>query len=342
VRSLTMSGDDIELKPADLVLEGGGVKGIGLAGAIVRLDAEGYRFKRVAGSSAGAIAACVVTALQATNTPISQLQSILQTIQFEQFMRKSHLRKVLGAVGDAEHLLLHMGMFDGDYLIEWLSGVLSELKAPTHFGEIKTKDLEADCTRVDNQYPLVVTTSDITRAKSVRLPWDYKQYGLEPDNQRLVDAVRASMSIPFFFEPVRFRAPAVAGPPAFAAGNVTWVDGGMLDNFPVDVFDRYDSGERRWETIGVKLSAQSVTPEKPANTDGAINEAIACLHTALDNADRFYVTDDRASRTIFVDNHGIKSTDFGLTAADQQTLFDSGTKAAQKWITAAAQVAAAT
>ena len=48
---------------ADLVLEGGGVKGIGLAGAVLALDQAGYRFQRVAGTSAGAIAAAIIAAL---------------------------------------------------------------------------------------------------------------------------------------------------------------------------------------------------------------------------------------------------------------------------------------
>ena len=39
----------------DLVLEGGGVKGIALVGAIGPLVAAGYRFPRIAGTSAGAI-----------------------------------------------------------------------------------------------------------------------------------------------------------------------------------------------------------------------------------------------------------------------------------------------
>ena len=42
---------------ADLVLEGGGVKGIGLVGAISVLEEHGYVFHRVAGTSAGAIVA---------------------------------------------------------------------------------------------------------------------------------------------------------------------------------------------------------------------------------------------------------------------------------------------
>ena len=44
---------------ADLVLEGGGVKGTGLVGAITALTlaSEPYTFHRVAGTSAGAIVA---------------------------------------------------------------------------------------------------------------------------------------------------------------------------------------------------------------------------------------------------------------------------------------------
>ena len=59
---------------ADLVLEGGGVKGVALAGAVVRLARAGYAFPRVAGSSAGAVAGCLVAALQAAwPTPVPVL-----------------------------------------------------------------------------------------------------------------------------------------------------------------------------------------------------------------------------------------------------------------------------
>jgi len=317
-----------EPRVADLVLEGGGVKGIGLAGAITRLAAGGWSFKRVAGSSAGAIAAALVAALERAGRPLAELQQHVQSIDFPKFMAKSPLRRVLGPVGDAEHLLLHMGIYDGDYLIEWLGGVLAEIGV-TRFGDLRVDDPGADANLgADQHYSLIVTTSDISRGKCVRLPWDYREYGHDPDHQRIVDAVRASMSIPFFFEPVRLRAPAVK---PYAAGPVTWVDGGLLDNFPVDIFDRTDNAPSRWPTIGIKLSAKqaSVPPSPP---DGAIGEAVACLHTLLDNADRTYVTPERAQRTIFVDNHGISATKFGLTTGEQQELFDSGTSAADAWL----------
>ena len=51
-----------EPKPADLVLSGGGVKGIGLVGAVVALMNAGYSAQRVSGTSAGSIVGAVVAA----------------------------------------------------------------------------------------------------------------------------------------------------------------------------------------------------------------------------------------------------------------------------------------
>src|SRR6266699_4556477 len=324
-------------KPADLVLEGGGVKGIGLAGAVLTLDQAGYRFHRVAGTSAGAIAAALIATLNKAGKPLSKMQDYLQEIQFKEFMAKSHLRTALGGLGDAEHLLLHMGLYDGDYLLDWLGGVLSDIGI-THFGDLRLDDPGADQTWTARQrYSLVVHTSDITRGKLVRLPWDYVNYGLDADHQRIVDAVRASMSIPFFFEPVRIRASAVTAyvaAIAAAAGRGTWVDGGLLDNFPVDVFDRADGAEARWPTIGIKLSAKQTSIAGGHGTGSVAGEAIACLETVLDNAGRFYVPPDKAARTIFIDNAGIKATDFGITPQQQQTLFENGQKAARDWLKA--------
>ena len=48
---------------ADLALEGGGVKGIGLVGAVLVLAEAGYSFRCVAGTSAGAIAATLIAAI---------------------------------------------------------------------------------------------------------------------------------------------------------------------------------------------------------------------------------------------------------------------------------------
>lgn len=330
----TTTGDSSAVRvprPMDLVLEGGGVKGIGLVGAVLALDDASYQVRRVAGTSAGAIVAAIVAALVATKQPLTKLHDALATIIYPNFKKNGGLRGKLGALGSAEGLLLHMGLYDGDYLIEWLGNVLDGIGV-SHFSDLALEDPGADANLTkDQRYSLVVHTSDITRKRVVRLPWDYRAYGLEPGNQRIVDAVRASMAIPFFFEPVRFRAPAASlDGQDWPASDVVWVDGGLLDNYPLDVFDRTDGAPSRWPTVGVKLSA-SRTAMTPTHVDDSPGEALACLQTLLDNADRFYVDRAQQAGTIFVDSGGISATDFGLTATQQQALFENGQAAAKAW-----------
>ncbi len=50
-----MRGNRGEEMDLDLVLDGGGVRGIALVGALSVLEEAGYHFRRVAGISAGAI-----------------------------------------------------------------------------------------------------------------------------------------------------------------------------------------------------------------------------------------------------------------------------------------------
>jgi NTE family protein len=284
------------VQPADLVLEGGGVKGIGLAGAILTLDEAGYRFQRVAGTSAGAVAAALVAALDKAGRPLSELKGMLESIDFQRFMRKSTWRRFLGPLGDAGQLVFRDGLYESGYLVEWLEPILADLGVVT-FGDLRRDDGGADKNlRDDQRYSLVVITSDI-------------------------------------FEPRSFNAPKVTiDGTTWPAGRVTWVDGGMLDNFPVDMFDRTDGLPDRWSTIGIKLSARTVTAAMPRAIDGVFDEAIACLRTVLENADRFYVAPDIAARTIFVDNGGIKATRFDLSDAEKATLFTNGQDAAQKWL----------
>ena len=63
---------------ADLVLEGGGMKGLGLVGAVLTLMRAGYRFPRVAGTSAGSI----VGAFVAAGATAEQLDEIMRRIDY--------------------------------------------------------------------------------------------------------------------------------------------------------------------------------------------------------------------------------------------------------------------
>jgi NTE family protein len=323
------------LQNADLVLEGGGVKGIGLVGAVVVLSEAGYAFPRVAGTSAGAIAATLIAAVQKSGQSLDQLKDTVASVDYSQFEHKGLLRKLSGNIGAGAHLLVEMGLYNGDYLAEWLQPVLDELGI-TKFGQLKLTAAELQGASIPSgeEYRLVVHASDITRRTLLRMAWDYPIYGLPPDDQSLVTAVRASMSIPFFFEPVRLKtfesSSAVYGD--WPGGAVTLVDGGMLSNFPIDCFARVDTAPARWPTFGVKLSAKQIQMSKDRPCDNTLGEAIDCLQTMMNEWDRYYLDADTASRTIFVDCGSITATDFNLTTADQQQLFDSGCQAATQFL----------
>jgi NTE family protein len=301
----------------DLVLEGGGVKGIGLVGAVLTLSEKGYVFPRVAGTSAGAIVASLIAAHQVAGKPLSHLETIMRSVDYGKFKDEGLVERHTGPVGELAELLLHMGIAKGDYLVEWLGNVLADLGVHT-FADlaIEESDDPGSSLPAGQRFRLVVHTSDISRGALVRLPWDYPHYGQDPAAMRVVDAVRASMSIPFFFRPVTFKTP---------AGKVTWVDGGMLSNFPITVFDRTDGKPGRWPTWGVKLSARpsSVQVDRPADNDFEL--AIACLQTLLAGWDRYHLDDENVTaRTVFVDTGSVSAIDFGITATQSGQLYATG------------------
>ncbi len=317
----------------DLVLEGGGVKGIGLVGAVLTLDAAGFRFPRVAGTSAGAITAALIAALQRSGKPLAQLRDFVESVDYSKFEEAGVIRRHLGAAADAEALVLHDGLYTGDYLVQWLGGLLDQIGVTT-FADLRLDD-PGSSLGPGRDYALVVHTADLTRGKLVRLPWDYPDYGFDPDAQRIVDAVRASMSIPFFFRPVRHDVPAATfDGVSYPAGTVTWVDGGLLSNFPVEVFDRSDGSPARWPTLGIKLSARQVVVAPPHDHHGPLAEAVACVRVAVDNADRYYLSPSAVTRTIFINTEQISATDFHLTAEQRRTLYGNGQQAARNWLSA--------
>lgn len=308
---------------ADLVLEGGGVKGIGLAGAYSVLLDRGYRFHRVAGTSAGAI----VGALVAAGITPDELEETMRTLDYGKFQDKDFLDH-LPLVGRGVSLLFEKGIYEGDYLKEWLDDKLKGLGKRT-WGDFRIEDPNSSLPE-EKRYSLVVMASDVTRGRLVRFPWDYPRYGLDPDQELVADAVRCSMSIPFFYEPVKFKGRDPQGEELTSY----MVDGGMLSNFPIDVFDRTDGKTPRWPTFGIKLSARPSDPEGfTREISGPLDLAFAMLSTMTGFYDRIHIDDPCViRRTMFVDSTGVKATDFDLDEPTQERLFANGRSAAEEFL----------
>jgi NTE family protein len=308
---------------ADLVLEGGGVKGIGLVGAYERLKAAGYQFHRIAGTSAGAI----VGALIAAEMPIEELRRVMREVDYGSFEDKGFLDH-LGLVGKGASLLFEKGIYEGRYLHEWLDGLLAGLGKRT-FGDLRIDD-PGSSLPPERAYRLVVMASDVTRGRLARLPWDYPQYGLNADDQLVADAVRASMSIPFFYEPMQFKGRDEKGKRVVSY----MVDGGMLSNFPVDVFDRTDGRPPRWPTFGIKLSARPKGSEiTKFKIGGTFDLARAMVGTMTNFHDQMHIDEESVlARTMFVDTGTVKATDFDIDEPTQDMLFAHGQRAATKFL----------
>lgn len=149
----------------DLVCEGGGVRGIGLVGAVDALADAGYRFPRVAGSSAGAIVASLVAALQTAGEPVTRLAEMMRSIDYPKFLDRNLIGHV-PLIGGGLSLLLSDGVYRGAYLEQLLGGLLADLGVHT-FGDLRTGEAPEQFA-----WSLVVTASDLSRRRLVRIPWD--------------------------------------------------------------------------------------------------------------------------------------------------------------------------
>jgi len=314
-----------EKKEADLVLEGGGVKGLGLVGAVMRLMEDGYTFPRVAGTSAGAIAAAFIAA----RANAEKLRELMEKLDYSQVPD----RAPPGIPGISEGVLLlrEGGAYRTDYLHRFMRDELEGLDVST-FGDLRLPDQKADrALKRKGSYRLVVMVTDVTHGCLLRLPWDYELFGLHPDRELVADAVRASMSIPLFFRPCVLRGDKRVS---------TLVDGGVLSNFPIQVFDRTDGREPRRPTFGV-----TVLPQLPG-ADEKIFPALGTLRalppvhmleqvvvTALVGHDQTHMERPCVqARTISVDTDGVGIADFHATCDQREKLVEHGWRAADEFL----------
>lgn len=319
-----MAGTDA--KTADLVLEGGGVKGIALVGAISALTESGYTFNRVAGTSAGAI----VGALVAAGMPSEQMEEVIRSTDYSMFQDETWIDQ-LGPLGKGLSILFQQGIYEGEYLRQYLADLLPDENET--FAGLRVDEDPANPIPDDERFRLVVMASDISRHELVRLPWDCRRfYGADPEEMSVIDAVRASMAIPIFYEPYEIQHIRQVDRHTERVTS-TLVDGGMLSNFPVDVFDRVGKREPRWPTFGIKLTGSPDEHPRPTQVGGPLSYSFAMLSTLLGWRDRAHINDpDIRARTIFVDTFGVSPVAFGLDDEERDRLFMSGRDAARKFL----------
>jgi len=307
--------------PVDLVFEGGGVKGIALVGAFSVLEEEDYEPQNMAGASAGAIVAALIAAGYSSD----ELKKIIAELDYNRF--KDEALEDRFPLGGALSILKDLGIYEGEAFVEWMSGLL-EAKDVRTFGDlIRREDVE-----LKYRYKLQVIASDVTDRRLLVLPRDAPKLGIQdPDDIEVALAVR--MSIPIFFEPVRF-ANRETGTEHLI------VDGGMLSNFPVWLFD---AEAPQWPTFGLKLVQKdpkaSLAAElpQPVAPRGGVSQVVGYLRSLVDTMmaahDRLYIEEhDFEERTIAIDSLGVGTTEFDLSGQRALVLYQSGRDAARKFL----------
>jgi NTE family protein len=148
----------VAAKPIDLVLAGGGVKGVGLVGAVVKLMDAGYRAYRVAGTSAGSLVGAIVAAAAKDDQLTGeQVKELALSMNYRKFLDPGPVESV-PLLGPAWGILQGSGVYKGDYAHDFIASQLKNLGVRT-FGDLRLDD---DQLPEERRYRLVVTAADVT------------------------------------------------------------------------------------------------------------------------------------------------------------------------------------
>jgi NTE family protein len=311
------------IEEADGVFRGGGVKGIGLAGALCGFAEHPTkpvrRWVDVAGASAGAIIACYLALDHSAAEMADLLEHHTPFESFQDFPRGSRALGVLS-------LLKGGGMAAGKAFESWFDDVLDHAK----FDRVAKPQNGA---KPDWRLKLIAV--DITNRRLLVLPDDlvlYREPGaarpIEPNDFKISRAARMSMSIPYFFEPVVLE-DAQTGKPAQI------VDGGTLSNFPVWLFDVDPSiAKPTRPTFGFTLAGGRGFGGGLGGfaLPAAVKMGFDIFHTAQSAWDSRFVSHSTRVRTLAVDADGVATTDFALSADKQQLLMKNGRDAASQFL----------
>jgi NTE family protein len=305
----------------NLVMEGGGIRGFAYTGALEVLDSLGIlkNLERVGGTSAGAIQATMLAVGYST----VEMVKLTEDLPLKQFNDGT-------IAGGLSRVQKKFGFYKGEKISQWIEQLI---KAKTGNADITFEELHN--LKMQKGYKdLYITGTDITY-RCLRI-FSYENY----PSMRIKDALRISVSLPLYFEPVFIND---TGKPvsSYDPSAHLMIDGGLLSNYPVGIFDssRYFACEktincRNKETIGLLLETpeqlsfslrKSLTPQIPVTLTEYVK---AIYQTAIDRPNP---DDENLRRTITISDLGIRSRVKKLSKKQIQQLIESGRNAGRSF-----------
>lgn len=350
----------------EFVQEGGGVLGVALIGYTYVLEQMGLRFFSLAGTSAGSINALLLASFGDVSQPKSEkIIQILANKNLYDFVdgdkdakdfvqalveKAKMLKLAWKGMQVIDNLTLDLGLNPGDDFTNWLAGILKDNGIKTtrelydKFGKVPAGlKIRPGINRgVDGLSPrFAVISADLTTETKVEFPKMRSLYWSKPDEINPALFVRASMSVPYFFTPLHIKA-IPQGPEAKKnweeqvkfngeiPKEVFLVDGGIMSNFPIDIYHKVNSVPRL-PTFGVRLGVDRNEANKinsPINLFGAMFNSLRHLHDydfILKNPDY-----EMLVHHILIGDHNWLN--FGLLDSAKIDLFKRGAVAASEFL----------
>ena len=317
----------------NLVLEGGGVRGLAYAGAIEVLEQKNIisNIEKVAGSSAGAVAGLMIS----LGYNSVEIDSILQSLKLQQFNDGKDI------VGKIIRIKKEYGLFKGNKFEKWI-GKLIEAKtgnANITFSELHKKHLQNNTFK-----DFYCTGTNISRQQLEIFSWQ------NWPQMQLKTAVHISSCIPFYFKPVAIDS---SGGEVDARTSEStfdlFVDGGMLCNFPINIFDSCTSGRNalvsndvyyNYETLGLKLErAQQIeefeenkTAIAPYHIKNMKDYTSAVMNLMMEQMNRNAADlSNEKGRTIYISYGDISGRIRKMSPEEKKMLHDNGVIAAMQF-----------
>lgn len=310
----------------NIVFEGGGIRGIAYCGALDHLEKAGQldQLERVGGTSAGAITA----AFLAVGYSAEEISDIIYYTDFSDFNDGKY-----SVAGGTYRMVEGYGWYMGDAFIGWLESHISK----------KTRDKDITFAQLHEgkldkgYYDLYTTGTDLSYQTPV--VFGYETY---PD-MRIVDAIRISMSVPFWYMAVGIdESGAIIEHEDWNNTTRIMVDGGLVMNFPIRIFDdpKYYSGAslqafhedfRNPQTLGLRLDSEEQIEKDiegaglaPQQIDDIEDFTAALYVMIIENLNRQLLDEQDWNRTLSINTMHIGPRVKKLSDLQKNDLIASG------------------
>lgn len=317
-------------KYKNLVFSGGGILGIAYLGSLDYLYKTHliYPIERVAGTSAGAITAC----LTSFNLSFKDLSNSLLSLDYTQILDKDdtpetpreltatvkeQFGKVFDNIDCVFRLIKKFGWYSSQYFYDWIKGQIanqfdSTKKAPPYtFSDFHNTSIHKNKRPFKDLYIIGTNVSN-----STSIVFSYES----TPNMEVAEAVRISMSVPLLFESITSDCISANNEPP----NV-FIDGGMLYNFPINLFDSISPIS---ETLGIYFKS-TPTPTPIKNLVNFLSNALSCSGSVQNVL--FASKPENIARSICIQTGDISPFDFEITTGDNTYtfLYEQGYHAAE-------------